>query len=302
MFVSLVRTLIDNAFWPEPNSNLKMLFTLSVKCPHKNGIWTKFVHTSIDIHTHTHTLFSCMFLFLSPQDVEEDVAMGTDAGPAAKLCKTESQTHMSPRYKHTHFRSSVSSSTLVYIEHVQVGTQTDFYCWIQNDLWCSCCLHCCWLTWRFQGLGVDQRQKSAFCRICWCVWSVRQARSPQMLISNHLSVCSLCSKTGSQMSRHQWSISMKDRQNSRGTDRTSSMDSETSSDYRIPPPQVRLRGNSSAAVNSEVKWSSRLLSQHPVFNKTFELLAAAPFVSEQRGFKPHFTLLTFDPVLISSNV
>ncbi|XP_026215109.1 phosphofurin acidic cluster sorting protein 1-like isoform X2 [Anabas testudineus] len=77
-----------------------------------------------------------------PGDVEEDVAMGTDAGPAAKLCKTESQTHMSP------------------------------------------------------------------------------------------------SKTGSQMSRHQWSISMKDRQNSRGTDRTSSMDSETSSDYRIPPPQV----------------------------------------------------------------
>ncbi|XP_035515618.1 phosphofurin acidic cluster sorting protein 2-like [Morone saxatilis] len=31
---------------------------------------------------------------------------------------------------------------------------------------------------------------------------------------------------------------MKDRQNSRGTDRTSSLDSETSSDYRMPPPQV----------------------------------------------------------------
>ncbi|XP_041789178.1 phosphofurin acidic cluster sorting protein 1 [Chelmon rostratus] len=77
-----------------------------------------------------------------PGEVEDDVAMGTDAGPAAKLSKTESQTHMSP------------------------------------------------------------------------------------------------SKTGSQLSRHPWSVSMKDRQNSRGTDRTSSVDSETSSDYRIPPPQV----------------------------------------------------------------
>ncbi|XP_040891327.1 phosphofurin acidic cluster sorting protein 1-like [Toxotes jaculatrix] len=77
-----------------------------------------------------------------PGEAEDDVAMGTDAGPAAKLCKTESQTHMSP------------------------------------------------------------------------------------------------SKTGSQVSRHPWSISMKERQNSRGTDRTSSFDSETSSDYRIPAPQV----------------------------------------------------------------
>ncbi|XP_041640332.1 phosphofurin acidic cluster sorting protein 1-like [Cheilinus undulatus] len=77
-----------------------------------------------------------------PGEVEEDVTMGTDAGPAAKLCKTESQTHISP------------------------------------------------------------------------------------------------SKTGSQLSRHHWSGSMKDRQNSRGTDRTSSVESETSSDYRIPPPQV----------------------------------------------------------------
>ncbi|KAM8772743.1 phosphofurin acidic cluster sorting protein 1-like [Acanthopagrus schlegelii] len=75
-------------------------------------------------------------------ECEDDVAMGTDAGPAAKLCKTESQTHMSP------------------------------------------------------------------------------------------------SKTGSQLSRHPWSGSMKDRQNSRGTDRTSSVDSETSSDFRIPAPQV----------------------------------------------------------------
>uniref|UniRef100_A0A4W6E536 Uncharacterized protein n=1 Tax=Lates calcarifer TaxID=8187 RepID=A0A4W6E536_LATCA len=63
------------------------------------------------------------------------------------------------------------------------------------------------------------------------------------LVSTHLftcqlSVCSLCSKTGSQVSRHPWSVSMKDRQNSRGTDRTSSVDSETSADYRIPPPQV----------------------------------------------------------------
>ncbi|XP_050926208.1 phosphofurin acidic cluster sorting protein 1 [Lates calcarifer] len=95
-------------------------------------------------HTHRHRFFFCcciLFLF-SPQEVEDDVAMGTDAGPAAKLCKTESQTHMSP------------------------------------------------------------------------------------------------SKTGSQVSRHPWSVSMKDRQNSRGTDRTSSVDSETSADYRIPPPQV----------------------------------------------------------------
>ncbi|XP_042340316.1 phosphofurin acidic cluster sorting protein 1-like [Plectropomus leopardus] len=76
------------------------------------------------------------------EEVEEDVAMGTDTGPAAKLCKTESQTQVSP------------------------------------------------------------------------------------------------SKTGSQVSRHPWSASMKDRQNSRGTDRTSSVDSETSADYRIPPPQV----------------------------------------------------------------
>ncbi|KAM7394832.1 hypothetical protein PAMP_021612 [Pampus punctatissimus] len=67
-------------------------------------------------------------------EFEEDVAMGTDAGPAAKLCKTESQTHMSP------------------------------------------------------------------------------------------------SKTGGQLSRHLWS-SMKDRQNSRGTDRSSSVDSETLPQY-----------------------------------------------------------------------
>lgn len=33
---------------------------------------------------------------------------------------------------------------------------------------------------------------------------------------------------------------MKDRQNSRGTDRTSSLDSESSLDYRMPPPQVSL--------------------------------------------------------------
>ncbi|XP_069385662.1 phosphofurin acidic cluster sorting protein 1-like isoform X2 [Paralichthys olivaceus] len=77
-----------------------------------------------------------------PGEGEDDVAMVTDAGPAAKLCKTESQTHMSP------------------------------------------------------------------------------------------------SKTGSQMSRHPWSVSIKDRQNSRGTDRTSSVDSETSSDYRTAAPQV----------------------------------------------------------------
>ncbi|XP_051238118.1 phosphofurin acidic cluster sorting protein 1-like isoform X2 [Dicentrarchus labrax] len=77
-----------------------------------------------------------------PGEAEDDVAMVTDAGPAAKLCKTESQTLISP------------------------------------------------------------------------------------------------SKTGSQLSRHPWSVSMKDRQSSRGTDRTSSLDSETSSDYRMPPPQV----------------------------------------------------------------
>ncbi|XP_063736821.1 phosphofurin acidic cluster sorting protein 1-like [Eleginops maclovinus] len=40
------------------------------------------------------------------------------------------------------------------------------------------------------------------------------------------------SKTGSQLSRHSWGASMRDRQN------TSSMDSETSTDCRIPPPQV----------------------------------------------------------------
>nr|XP_046233378.1 phosphofurin acidic cluster sorting protein 1-like [Scatophagus argus]XP_046233389.1 phosphofurin acidic cluster sorting protein 1-like [Scatophagus argus] len=77
-----------------------------------------------------------------PREAEDDGILATDAGPAAKLFKTESQTHMSP------------------------------------------------------------------------------------------------SKTGSQLSRHPWSVSMKDRQNSRGTDRTSSIDSETSSDYRIPAPQV----------------------------------------------------------------
>ncbi|XP_042083743.1 phosphofurin acidic cluster sorting protein 1 isoform X3 [Haplochromis burtoni] len=77
-----------------------------------------------------------------PRKPEDDVAMGTDTGPAAKLCKTESQTHMSP------------------------------------------------------------------------------------------------SNTGSQSSRHTWIIAMKDRQNSRGMDRTSSIDSGTSSDCRIPAPQV----------------------------------------------------------------
>ncbi|XP_026179757.1 phosphofurin acidic cluster sorting protein 1-like isoform X2 [Mastacembelus armatus] len=76
-----------------------------------------------------------------PVEEEDDVAMGTDAGPAAKLCKTELQTHTSP------------------------------------------------------------------------------------------------SKTGSQVSRHPWSVSVKERQNSRGTDRTSSVDSETSSDSRAPVPQ-----------------------------------------------------------------
>ncbi|XP_071374506.1 phosphofurin acidic cluster sorting protein 2-like, partial [Centroberyx affinis] len=78
-------------------------------------------------------------------EVEEEVAMGTDsAGPAAKLCKTESQTHMSP------------------------------------------------------------------------------------------------SKTGGQLSRHPRNISMKDRQNSKGqTDRTSSIDSETSPDSRIPAQVAR---------------------------------------------------------------
>uniref|UniRef100_A0A4W6E2Y3 Phosphofurin acidic cluster sorting protein 1a n=1 Tax=Lates calcarifer TaxID=8187 RepID=A0A4W6E2Y3_LATCA len=83
------------------------------------------------------------------------------------------------------------------------------------------------------------------------VMQVHQHEAPEFseqirsshLVSTHLftcqlSVCSLCSKTGSQVSRHPWSVSMKDRQNSRGTDRTSSVDSETSADYRIPPPQV----------------------------------------------------------------
>uniref|UniRef100_A0A7N8XA70 Phosphofurin acidic cluster sorting protein 1-like n=1 Tax=Mastacembelus armatus TaxID=205130 RepID=A0A7N8XA70_9TELE len=41
----------------------------------------------------------------------------------------------------------------------------------------------------------------------------------------------------SQVSRHPWSVSVKERQNSRGTDRTSSVDSETSSDSRAPVPQ-----------------------------------------------------------------
>ncbi|XP_034446664.1 LOW QUALITY PROTEIN: phosphofurin acidic cluster sorting protein 1-like [Hippoglossus hippoglossus] len=77
-----------------------------------------------------------------PGEGEDDVAVVTDTGPAAKLCKTESQTHVSP------------------------------------------------------------------------------------------------SKTGSQTSRHPWSVSIKDRQNSRGTDRTSSVDSETSSDYRTAALQV----------------------------------------------------------------
>ncbi|XP_069024285.1 phosphofurin acidic cluster sorting protein 1-like [Embiotoca jacksoni] len=76
------------------------------------------------------------------REVEEEVAVGTDAGLATKVCKTECQTHMSP------------------------------------------------------------------------------------------------SKTGSQASRHSRGISMKDRQNSRGIDRTSSVDSEMSCDYRIPAPQV----------------------------------------------------------------
>uniref|UniRef100_A0A8D3DJ34 Phosphofurin acidic cluster sorting protein 1-like n=1 Tax=Scophthalmus maximus TaxID=52904 RepID=A0A8D3DJ34_SCOMX len=53
-----------------------------------------------------------------------------------------------------------------------------------------------------------------------------------------LTFCSLCSKTGSQASRPPRSVSMKDRQNSRGTDRTSSVDSETSCDLRSLPPQV----------------------------------------------------------------
>ncbi|CAB1412782.1 unnamed protein product [Pleuronectes platessa] len=45
-------------------------------------------------------------------------------------------------------------------------------------------------------------------------------------------------KTGSQTSRHPWSVSIKDRQNSRGTDRTGSVDSETSSDCRTAALQV----------------------------------------------------------------
>ncbi|XP_062244246.1 phosphofurin acidic cluster sorting protein 1-like isoform X2 [Platichthys flesus] len=77
-----------------------------------------------------------------PGEGEDDAAVGTDTGPAAKLCETESQTHMSP------------------------------------------------------------------------------------------------SKTGSQTPRHPWSVSIKDRQNSRGTDRTGSLDSETSSDCRTAALQV----------------------------------------------------------------
>ncbi|XP_029377853.1 phosphofurin acidic cluster sorting protein 1-like [Echeneis naucrates] len=72
-----------------------------------------------------------------PEEVEDDVTMGTDAGPGHNLCKTDSQTQMS------------------------------------------------------------------------------------------------LSKTASQVSPHSWSVSMKDRQNSRGMDRASSVDSES------PHPQVR---------------------------------------------------------------
>ncbi|KAM8879189.1 LOW QUALITY PROTEIN: phosphofurin acidic cluster sorting protein 1-like [Spinachia spinachia] len=81
-------------------------------------------------------------LFFSPQEVEDNVSTGTDAAPAAKLCKMESQTHLSP------------------------------------------------------------------------------------------------SETGNQLSRYPWTVSIKDRHNLRLTGRSSSGESETSTDSRIPPVQV----------------------------------------------------------------
>uniref|UniRef100_A0A673C8N7 Uncharacterized protein n=1 Tax=Sphaeramia orbicularis TaxID=375764 RepID=A0A673C8N7_9TELE len=56
---------------------------------------------------------------------------------------------------------------------------------------------------------------------------------------NSSTVLCLCSRTAVPSSHHPWSISMKDRQNSKSTDRMSSVDSETSCDYRTPL-QVRL--------------------------------------------------------------
>uniref|UniRef100_A0A673CDY3 Uncharacterized protein n=1 Tax=Sphaeramia orbicularis TaxID=375764 RepID=A0A673CDY3_9TELE len=51
---------------------------------------------------------------------------------------------------------------------------------------------------------------------------------------NSSTVLCLCSRTAVPSSHHPWSISMKDRQNSKSTDRMSSVDSETSCDYRTP--------------------------------------------------------------------
>uniref|UniRef100_A0A667XPZ0 Phosphofurin acidic cluster sorting protein 1a n=1 Tax=Myripristis murdjan TaxID=586833 RepID=A0A667XPZ0_9TELE len=67
---------------------------------------------------------------------------------------------------------------------------------------------------------------------------VQQVRQVLSCLCVCLCVCvcvSHCSKTGAQLSRHPRSSSLKDRQNSRGqTDRTSSVDSETSPDCKIP--------------------------------------------------------------------
>lgn len=96
--------------------------------------------------------------------------------------------------------------------------------------------------------------------LCGQLQVLRNPYSAQRLfINNKLSVCPLCSKTGSQVSRHQWSASMKDRQNSKGTDRTSSVDSETSSDYRIPPPQVGRR--QTGRETTTLLWFSFCLKQ-----------------------------------------
>ncbi|KAE8299941.1 Phosphofurin acidic cluster sorting protein 2 [Larimichthys crocea] len=78
------------------------------------------------------------------------------------------------------------------------------------------------------GVSVDQRVEDD-------VAVGTDAGPAAKLCKTHMSP----SKTGSQLSRHPWSSSMKDRQNSRGTDTTSSIDSETASDYRIPPQVVR---------------------------------------------------------------
>ncbi|KAM7419970.1 hypothetical protein PAMA_016873 [Pampus argenteus] len=178
----------------------------------------------------------------------EDVAMGTDAGPAAKLCKTESQTHMSPRYLYlsvcslcseTGSQLSVCSKTGGQLSvcsktggQLSVCSETGGQLSVCSETGCP--LSVCSKTGGQLSVCSETGGQLSVCSETGCPLSVCSKTGGQLSVCSEtrgqLSVCSLCSKTGVHLSRHPWS-SMKDRQNSKGTDRSSSVDSETPPQY-----------------------------------------------------------------------